>query len=89
MGFLLVAGLVAVVTTTALPEGLHNSVCRQRGEGEVRWERGEGVMGSDRREEREKKGEKYTRSVLISFHHTNMSHAETVGIKPININTFT
>lgn len=36
MGLLLVAGLVAVVTTAALTEGLHLSVCSQSREGEVR-----------------------------------------------------
>lgn len=40
MGLLLIAGLVAVVTSAALSEGLHLAVCIQSRRG--RWERGEG-----------------------------------------------
>lgn len=45
MGLLLVARLVAVVTTAAFTEGLHNSLRLQpvqEGEGKVKWERGRG-----------------------------------------------
>lgn len=48
MGLLLVAGLVAVVTTAALTEGLHYSLRLQPelgGGGEVRQERGKGGGG--------------------------------------------